>query len=214
MDFGERNSPCQLSVRSADKSRCVIAARVVPANEGTAAWAGGRRGTAARAPSPRATRFPCQPPAPAQQVRWRPRLGALCPQSPSLPPTAGSFWGAAATPGPLAGAVDAFGSFSTPPRGQKQSFTLEIQLYRCSFGFGAGWETKKEDKAFPNWPRVWDGLLLSSSFGLINTQIPLQVWNESPFSTSSTPLKIQPHTVFFSKSVTKRGLESRNTVLA
>lgn len=88
MDFGERNSPCQLSVPSADKSLCVIAARVVPANEGTA------------------------------------------------------------------GAVDGFGSFSTPPRGQKQSFTSELQLYQCSFKFGAGWERKKEDKAFPNRPRI------------------------------------------------------------
>ena len=40
MDFGERNSPCQLSVHSVDKSWCVIAALVMLANKGTAVQAG------------------------------------------------------------------------------------------------------------------------------------------------------------------------------
>lgn len=42
MDFGERNSHCQLSVHSADKSRCAIAALVMLANKGAAARAGDR----------------------------------------------------------------------------------------------------------------------------------------------------------------------------
>lgn len=86
MDFGERNSPCQLSVPSADKSRCVIAARVVPANEGTAARAGGRR---AEQPGHR----PPEPPACLASLQHRlskcdgePGLELCVPHHPLCPP--------------------------------------------------------------------------------------------------------------------------------
>lgn len=169
-DFRERNSHCQLSVRSADKSWRVIAALVMLANKGITEQVEDQQWRAERSSAVWGTSFPHQPPAPAQQAGWGAQAGELRLLLPSLCPTIGSS-GAGCQPcsphGQLTWAQVLLHHLSST-EGTQVSLHFEavtVSVLSCVWN---RMEEEQRKKAFPKQPHIWGGLLLNSAFGLTN----------------------------------------------
>lgn len=214
-DFRERNSHCQLSVHSADKSWHVIAALVMLANKGTTEQVGDQEWKAERSSAVWGTSFPQQTPARAQPAGWGGQAGVLCLLTPSLCPTTG--WSRAGcqpcTPHRQLGR----GSGPPAPLVQHRGEKSETSLWSCNcvsapLGLeqdGRGTKEKSFSKTATDWR--W----AASEFRLwVNNCVPLQRWDETHFSTLRKLFwRNSPTQFFFSKSVTKWGLESGKIVL-
>lgn len=168
-DFRERNSHCQLSVHSADKSWHVIAALVMLANKGTTEQVGDQEWKAERSSAVWGTSFPQQTPARAQPAGWGGQAGVLCLLTPSLCPTTVAGPGLAASPAPLTGSwagAQVLLHHLSSTEGKKVRHHFEAVTVSVLPWAWNRMEEEQRKKAFPKQPQIGDGLLLNSGFGL------------------------------------------------
>lgn len=216
-DFRERNSHCQLSIHSADKSWHVIAALVMLANKGTTEQVGDQQWRAERSSAVWGSSLPQQTPAGSQPAGWGARLECCAWWHPPCAPAL-ACPGLAASPAPLIGScawAQVLLHHLSSTEGTQVSHHFEAVTMSVLPWAWNRMEEEQRKKAFPKQPQIGDGLLLNSGFGLTNAcdykggmKLTSPHWENSFEETA-----LHSFGFFFSKSVTKWGLESQKIVL-